>query len=1566
MKTFLNTLFGKEASIQPAPPDAAAQHPPVVIHANDPFSYTESGKLQLPVDNALLDAAFARHGRDLMVQTDADHRYLVTNYFAQENLPALVSETGKQVRGEAVNLLAGDPAANQYAGPVEGAAPIGTVEKLAGDVFVTRGGEDVQLQQGDPVYQNDVIRTDDDGSVGIGFVDGSVFSLGSDARMTLDSLVYDPATGEGASEVTVLKGMFKFVSGDIAANNPGDMVVETPVATIGIRGTTGGGNVQGEGLDNTFFLEPNADGTVGWFDVTTEAGMVSMNQPYMQVNLNSITAAPPTPDFAAPQQLDQQIEQVNAVLPEARYDHRPASQPQRDDAALQQQQQGEGLGESSQLLGMEGNQEAQAEGEGQPQPPMDAGEATDEGTGSEELTEAGGEEEVSQSGDENFDGKTNADDPTMNPIDQFVRTGDAEELLQAGTVSHDTTEAQMQAAAQAPLPASHPALAGSAPAAPQPVAASSVESYFQNTQDQVKLGNLPADTLNPGAGGGNTGGNTGGGGTTGGLVARDAMLNETLQGTTGADVFVVDDWAKYANANAPVPGMADQLKGGAGQDKLHLQSHTASFGPADFNSANTGIDSVMFGDGGVAHMDITLDRTMIDQSDGDSLTLHMSGKSAAIDASAVTGGSMKLTIAQSSDATIGDTQADITLVDSSLTHTGTGRLDVTMRSGTNAAALGNGDDAVHIAGGTATATGGGGNDSFVVRGGAGHVLEGGDGEDHFDLGADSAGILASGGAGADSFALRGGDGHTLEGGAGGDHYAIGGDAQVVITEAHDAGAGNRYEFDAFSGDARLTAHSSDAGGHDTIRIGGLEQGGTIEVTLDTTGGKAVNVAVDMGAGFRDQAYAQDGNDLVIGAQDGTGGDVVLKDFFLGKRDYTLELQSHHAYAAALGSGTDDTRQLDGSVELSVSMEDALSVTDGSDLVTVTIQGHGLKTGETVTLSGFSPMDVFGDISTADVNGTFTITVIDANTFTYTMSHAYTADASGTSTTFGANVQAAFTRMMYDNADAFQNQTLHGLSGQSLLLGKGGDDSITGADDEVSTLIHGGDGHDQLTGGSGDVLMGGAGDDVLAKLAGAGAVQFHGGDAESDAGFDIVDYSNQGAALSVNLNVAEQANGDIYDGIEGVRGTGLADTLVGADGNDRSNYFDGGAGADNITGGAGARNTVDYGWVSSAISLTLGATGDAALAHAQAGNDTLTNIQNIIGGTANDSITGGAQDNVLYGNAGNDTLEGGDGADMLFGGAGNDTLKLGIGEDVDGYADTVGFDAANNGMDTIYGFRADALVDTANAGAQDKLDISALRDTANLHDMNYFEMLQKGYLTITQNGSNTEIGFDANGEAAGGLTTIAKLVDVDAGAIDWKHFITADSGEYVINGSGSSTEDNDDIIVVTDNVSAYGHGGDDIIAVTGNFSGAVYDGGAGDDTLVLADAGLLASGSTISGGEGTDRLVLDFDGIDFSAVDMANVSGFDVLDLYGNSATHLQGGDVFNLVDGEQQLFVESSKAGGSITLDGGDFRLATSAELESLPVTHETDMTDYTTYVADNGGTEVYVHVNKDITQTTS
>jgi len=97
-------------------------------------------------------------------------------------------------------------------------------------------GQAGQSKVGDLVYRGDVVRTGADGRVAINFTDGTSFNLSSNARMELNEFVYDPNGKSNSTLFNLSKGTFTFVAGKIAKT--GDMKIDTPVATMGVRGTT--------------------------------------------------------------------------------------------------------------------------------------------------------------------------------------------------------------------------------------------------------------------------------------------------------------------------------------------------------------------------------------------------------------------------------------------------------------------------------------------------------------------------------------------------------------------------------------------------------------------------------------------------------------------------------------------------------------------------------------------------------------------------------------------------------------------------------------------------------------------------------------------------------------------------------------------------------------------------------------------------------------------------------------------------------------------------------------------------------------------------------------------------------------------------------------------------------------------------------------------------------------------------------------------------------------------------------------------------------------------------------
>jgi hypothetical protein len=97
-------------------------------------------------------------------------------------------------------------------------------------------GQAGQTKVGDLVYRGDVVQTGADGRVGINFSDGTSFNLSNNARMALSEYVYDPNGKSNSTMFNLTKGTFTFLAGKIAKT--GDMKIDTPVATMGVRGTT--------------------------------------------------------------------------------------------------------------------------------------------------------------------------------------------------------------------------------------------------------------------------------------------------------------------------------------------------------------------------------------------------------------------------------------------------------------------------------------------------------------------------------------------------------------------------------------------------------------------------------------------------------------------------------------------------------------------------------------------------------------------------------------------------------------------------------------------------------------------------------------------------------------------------------------------------------------------------------------------------------------------------------------------------------------------------------------------------------------------------------------------------------------------------------------------------------------------------------------------------------------------------------------------------------------------------------------------------------------------------------
>jgi predicted extracellular nuclease/2',3'-cyclic-nucleotide 2'-phosphodiesterase (5'-nucleotidase family) len=263
-----------------------------------------------------------------------------------------------------------------------------------------------------------------------------------------------------------------------------------------------------------------------------------------------------------------------------------------------------------------------------------------------------------------------------------------------------------------------------------------------------------------------------------------------------------------------------------------------------------------------------------------------------------------------------------------------------------------------------------------------------------------------------------------------------------------------------------------------------------------------------------------------------------------------------------------------------------------------------------------------------------------------------------------------------------NDTVYFYTGTTVqgtvLLGTGDDLVLSTADTDL--VIDAGDGNDQIyvSGylGGDDIIGGGAGEDRI--YSGLGEDHIDGG-ADNDslygeAGDDLIEGGTGDDTIDGG------ADDDVIFGDEGndtlIGGLGN-DTIKGGADNDTFVIQATGDGRDSYDGGDGI-DTLDYSALSTAVNLTL---KDGVTTYQ---TDTIENIENVIGGSAGDKLTGNSLDNVLTGNAGNDTLKGMAGHDVLDGGEGDDTLDGGVGNDqlFGGIGDDVLKGAAGN--DTLDG------------------------------------------------------------------------------------------------------------------------------------------------------------------------------------------------------------------------------------------------------------------------------------------
>ncbi|HWM10313.1 MAG TPA: calcium-binding protein [Solirubrobacteraceae bacterium] len=402
------------------------------------------------------------------------------------------------------------------------------------------------------------------------------------------------------------------------------------------------------------------------------------------------------------------------------------------------------------------------------------------------------------------------------------------------------------------------------------------------------------------------------------------------------------------------------------------------------------------------------------------------------------------------------------------------------------------------------------------------------------------------------------------------------------------------------------------------------------------------------------------------------------------------------------------------------------------------------------------------------------------------------------------------------------------------IGGAGNDTMLGG--ALANVLWGGDGHDSIDGEAGnDTLDGGDGDDALAGGAGTDIVTYAGRVTPITVRLDgLAGDGGVGEDDTVRSDVETVVGGSGDDTLVGgalvdtLWGGPGADTLQGEAGNDVLNgedgddTLDGGAGGDTHAGGAG-HDTADYEARIASVTVDLdGAADDGETAEA---DNVRPDVERVLGGSGDDTLTGNNAVNVLDGGAGNDLLDPGRGAgDQAIGGADTDTVTYGtrtapVVADLDG------------------------LADDGEAGEIDAIGA----DVENLTGGSANDRLTGGTGGNVLNGGS---GNDVLDGAAGADLLLGGAGTDTADYTARSAALTADSDGQADDGEAAEGD-----TVETDVEGIAGGSGDDVL--TGTTGTNILFGGAGNDTIDGAQGDDELDGGPgnddLTGGAGSDLL-----------------------------------------------------------------------------------------------------------------
>ena len=684
--------------------------------------------------------------------------------------------------------------------------------------------------------------------------------------------------------------------------------------------------------------------------------------------------------------------------------------------------------------------------------------------------------------------------------------------------------------------------------------------------------------------------------------------------------------------------------------------------------------------------------------------------------------------------------------------------------------------------------------------------------------------------------LNGGDGaDILIGGAGNDTYIVDSTTDTIVEASGPSGG-----FDTVVSSVNNYTLGENLEGltlAEPSLFGLLLPGSVVTYAVNGTGNSLGNLIY--GNSWNNSLNGLDGNDTLNGLD---GSDTLIGG--AGDDTYIVDSTTDTIIEASGPSGGFDTVQSSITYSLTtVSNVENLTLTGNNNINGTGNSGDNIITGNSGynSLIGGAGKDTLisgGGDDTLDGGDGDDTYIVDS------ISPSKLFDTSGIDT-----IVSSLSFSLKDFV-AIENLTLTGSA-------------IAGTGNDGKNLIIGNSSDNVLDGGvDADTMIGGAGNDIyyvdnlgdiVTETLGAGG------------GTDTVK-SSINYTLGANLE-----NLTLTTGAGNINGTGNAlDNII--IGNSGDNILDGGAGID----------TVSYASVTSAINVNLGA-GSVTGA---GGSDTLRNIEIVIAGSGNDTLTGAS------------------GASTLIGGLGDDTYNV-------TNSATIVTEATGGGTDTV----RSSVSYTLGANLENLTLTTPVTGSSNFNgtgnDLNN--------IIIGNSGANSLVGGAGNDTltGGGGADTLVGGLGDDTYYIDnigqtivdnqpYLLFFTQNAGTDTVSASISYTLGAYLENLILTGTAANGKGNDLANTITGNSGDNVLDGGTGadnmsgglgNDTYVVDNINDVVTETTAAGG-GTDTVNASVNFTLGTNLENLNLTGAANINGTGNTAANtIVGNSANNILSG---------------------------------------------------------------------